>query len=126
MTEAKLELIAWVKKFAWRRRPEPNQYILDGFGGSFYIRFDFDDCDDRPTSLDTCDILVERVTDDDPVAGAICLVNDANKHGIMRFLSALGISQFGDEVKAAYYEMSNPLREESTIPPGPGGKGGTA
>lgn len=111
MTDAKLELISWVKKFAWRKRPEPNQYILDGFGEAFYIRFDFDDCPDTPASLDTCDILVEPVNSDDPVANAICLVSNANKHMIMRFLAALGVHRLGNKAVSAYYEMSNPLRE---------------
>jgi hypothetical protein len=100
MTDKKLALIKWVSQFAWRKRPSQTQYILDGFGAEFYIRFDFDDTESKE-SLDTCDILVEKVNSDDPPASAICLINYANKTGIIRFLKALGLHLIDEKVQAA-------------------------
>jgi hypothetical protein len=104
MTDKKLALIKWVSQFAWRKRPSHTQYILDGFGASFYIRFDFVDCPDAPASWDTCDILIEKVNADDPPASAICLISNTGKSGIVRFLKALGLHLIDEKVQAAVKE----------------------
>lgn len=119
----KQDLIDWIKTFARPKRSRPDQFILDGFGASFYLLLDCTDVEEPeqyPQTIGKCDILVVPVNSDDPPAHSICVVDNANKHGIMRFLAAIGIQRFSDKVKKAFYEGSNPLRcppsEAITVP----------
>lgn len=86
-----------------------DRYILDEFDSEFYLIFDTADDPETPTSIGTVDILIQK-TGESPFDPSIRIVADANMHGVMRVLAALGIQRFNDKVKTAYYQMGNPLR----------------
>jgi hypothetical protein len=111
----KQELVNWIKTFARPKRCHPDEFIVDGFGASFYLLLDCTDVEEpeeNPETVGKCDILIVPVMSDDQPAHSICVVDNASKFGIMRFIAALGISRFDDKVKKAFYSMSSPLREE--------------
>lgn len=102
----------WACRFTRPKRGYPWRRILDGFGADFFIVFDYEDCPEFPNTIGKCDIQIVPLQSDDYLADAITVVSDADRYGVLRFLAALGISRFDDRVKSAYYELSNPLRDQ--------------
>lgn len=107
--KAHKEFIGWIGRFARKRRTEACHYVLDGFNAEFCIVFDCTICTDDPRP-GTCDVLFEPLRGEDPIAQRFRVVANASKHGVMRMLAAIGIAEFSKETKAAFYELSNPLR----------------
>ena len=106
------DLEKWLATFCRKRRTEPRKYVLDGFDGDFCLVFDCEDDPETPEAAGRCDILYEPLPHRSPdyVADRCRIVSNANKHGVMRMLAALGIQRFNEKAKAAYYELANPLR----------------
>lgn len=104
----------WLKTFCRQRRTEKQKYVLDGFSPDFVLVFDCEDDPETTEAATTCDILIERTPHTAPagehVASRFRIVANANKHGVMRMLAAIGIREFPDHVKKAFYELANPLR----------------
>jgi len=107
-----LSLESWVSTFAKRKRPAQHHYLIDGFDHEFYLLFDFDECEEAETK-GTCDILAVLLQPLEAQGTKVTLVSNANKHGIMRLLAALGIHRFNEKVKAAFYSLGGPLRAEA-------------
>lgn len=108
----------WVKRFSRPWRSRPGYLILDCFDINFFLLFDFTDVSEEfPETTGTCDIHVVPISSDDFLSDAIPIVSNADKFGIMRLLSALGVDRFDDKVKAVYYELSNPLRDTTEQAP---------
>jgi len=107
--KAHKDFIGWIGRFARKRRTEACHYVLDGFNAEFCIVFDCTICTDDPRP-GTCDVLFEPLRGDDPIAQRFRVVANASKYGVMRMLAAIGIADFSKETKAAFYELSNPLR----------------
>lgn len=110
------DLKTWLKTFTKKRRTEKDHFVLDAFSADFCIVFDCEDVEDPaefPETVGKCDILFEPLPhrSHDPLADRIPVVSNANKHGVMRMIAALGISRFGDDVKKAFYDLGNPLRK---------------
>lgn len=102
----------WIASFTAKKHADRHKYTIDGFDAEFCIVFDCSlDTDNPELSSKTCDILVERITDSEET---IRLVADANKHQVMRFIAAIGITRMNDKVKKAFYATTQPvLRTES-------------
>jgi hypothetical protein len=105
------ELLTWAKQFTRPVRGRPEHRLLDGFDHEFCLLFDFSEDPETPASKNTCDIRLAPLPTTDVLADAIQLVSNANKHGVMRLLAALGISRFDDRVKKAFYALGSVLRE---------------
>lgn len=102
-----------IATFTRPMRGHPTRLILDGFGADFFILFDTEEDPESPSTIGTVNIAVCPLLADDFLADSICLVMNANKFGVMRFLAAMGISRFDDRVKTAFYQTSNPLRAKA-------------
>jgi hypothetical protein len=97
--------LEFVRQFTRPMRNCPNHLILDGFSGEWYLVFNFEeDPELDPKYHGTCDIHVVPLMADDYLH--LRVVENANKHGVMRFLAALGIQRFDEKTKAAYYAGS--------------------
>jgi len=94
-------------------RGHPTRLILDGFGADFFILFDVEEDPETPASIGTASIAVCPLFADDFIEDSLCLVMNANKFGVMRFLAALGIGRFDDRVKAFYYSFGSVLRTDN-------------
>lgn len=103
-------LMKFVRRFTRPVRRRPHHLLLDSFDHEFCIIFNFETDPETPESIGTCDIEIVPLPSDDILADAFRVVDNANKHGVLRFLAALGIQRFDDRVKSAFYEMTNPLR----------------
>lgn len=122
MNTQKKDLMTWLGSFCRKRRTEKHHFVLDGFDSEFCVVFDCEDVeepDEYPATIGTCDILIEPLPhrSPDPIADRTCIVSNANKHGVIRFLAALGIRRFKKEVKTAFYELGGPLRGEQPEEP---------
>lgn len=96
-------------------RGRPQRLILDDFDTSFFITFDFEENPEDPESVGKCDIGVVPLPCDDILADCVWLIHNANKHGVLRFLAAIGIQRFGEKVKTAFYASTNPLRNSDPV-----------
>jgi len=103
-------LYKFVKTFTRPVRRCPRHLLLDSFDFEFCIVFNFSPSPEDPKADGTCDIHIVPLPSQDVLADGVRLVANANRHGVMRFLAALGIQRFDDKTKAAFYEMTNPLR----------------
>lgn len=86
-------------------------FILDGFDGEFYLRFDVSTDTDDPKPH-ACDILIAKVGES---GYGIRLVRDAKEMGVLRLLFALGISRFSDSTRIAAYEMNGVIRAMEAV-----------
>jgi hypothetical protein len=105
------EFEKWVASFTSRKHLNRQKYTIDRIDPHFCIVLDCShDTDNPELSANTCDIIIERLTEcvsdeEEPLR----LVADADKHGVMRFIAAIGISRFDDKVKSAFYEVTQPV-----------------
>lgn len=101
----------FVKLFCRKMRHQEHKFILDGFDSEFYFIFDCEIDPELPSKYrDTCDILLVPIGSKDSLASAIRIVANANKFGVMRMLTAIGINRFDAKVKKAFYDGLNILR----------------
>ncbi len=107
------KLIDLVKAFTRPLRGRPDHLILDSFDHEYFLIFNFEPDNENPKALGTCDIELVPLLAEDYLAESYRLVADANKHGIMRLLAALGVERFSDKVKEFYYANNNSLRHTS-------------
>lgn len=94
-----------------------HRYIIDGMlhHEDWYIWFDvaLDDDDPKPG---TCDIHIQKCgTPISDAGNGFRMVKNANRHGVLRFLGAIGVSNLPEKARRAYYQFGvmNPLRVES-------------
>ena len=107
--EANDSMPRFLSELGCRRRGD--RFILDGFDNEFYLMFDLSADPENQESIGTVDIYVSEVGEvPSNREGKIRLVQDANRFGVMRMLSAIGIQRFSDATKTAYYKLGNPLR----------------
>lgn len=93
-------------KLGAKKRHYSDSFILDGFCGDFYLRFDCTLCEDDPKE-NTCDVLVHAVNCDD---SGIRVIADAREMHVLCFLFALGISRFSEATRNAAYELNGVIR----------------
>jgi hypothetical protein len=113
MMDEKEQLIAWLKTFARKVRGEPDRFTIDEISSDFYLLLDcttVEEPDEYPETVGKCDIYVVPLNHRDWEAEKLRVVENANKHGIMRFFAALGIDRFPKKVKCAFYETTSILR----------------
>lgn len=103
----------FVRRFTSPVHRYPHALLLDGFDYEFCIAFDFATYKDVPRKPGCCDIAIVPLPCQDIADEGITLIANANKHGVMRLIAALGISRFDDRVKKAFYAMSSPLRADA-------------
>jgi hypothetical protein len=111
--------LEYVRQFTRPMRKHPDRLILDGFGAEFFLVFNFEECPElSPELAGTCDIMLVPLNAEDYLGDAIRVVANANKHGVMRFLAALGIQRFDEKTKAAFYAGNTILRTmPAKVPP---------
>ena len=101
------EFEQWVASFASRKHADRHKYTIDGIDSEFCIVLDCNHDTDQPEIMaKTCDILIEGNCDSEYT---FRLVPDADKHGVMRFIAAIGIARFDDKVKSAFYATTQPV-----------------
>lgn len=100
----------WLRSFTRPMRGHPKQLILDGFSADFFLKFDVEEDQETPESIGTCDIAIVPLMAADQLADAIHLVSNANKYGVLRLLSALGVQRFNEKTKKAFYGSFSVLR----------------
>lgn len=93
-------------------RGHPTRLILDGFCADFFILFDVEEDPETPSTIGTVNIAVCRLLADDFLADSLCLVMNADKFGVMRFLAAIGIQRFDEKTKAWFYSLGSVLRTD--------------
>lgn len=94
------------------------RYIIDGLLNykNWYIWFDAElDADDPKPG--TCDIHTQKCdTATDDFDSGICVVANANRHGVLRFLGAIGVNNLPEKARKAYYDANliiKPAKKES-------------
>lgn len=95
------------------RPKERMMWVLDGFSPDCFLAFDLQPCPEQPDEIGTVDLFVAKpgshpLESDD----RILVASNLKRHGVMRFLFAMGVSQFSDETKKALYGMTNILRSQ--------------
>lgn len=83
-----------------RVRGNEDNFILDGFDGEFYLRFDASDDPERPETIGTCNIMVCRPGESpNESSHQICLMSDCTRYIVLDFLLTLGASRFNPKTR---------------------------
>ncbi|TWU67282.1 hypothetical protein V7x_28560 [Crateriforma conspicua] len=95
------------------RPKERMLWVLDGFSADCYLAFDLQPDPEQPDEIGTVDLYVAKpgshpMDSEDRLRVAVNL----RRHGVMRFLFAMGVSQFGEKTKKALHEMNHVLRTQ--------------
>ena len=112
-----LSAIAKMEKFlreigASQSRPkERMMWVLDGFSSDCFLAFDLQPDPERPEEAGTVDLYVAK-PGSHPLESEdrLRVASSLRRHGVMRFLFAMGVNQFSDKTKKALYGMSGSLR----------------
>ena len=92
---------------------ERMMWVLDGFSCECFLAFDLQPDPEQPDEVGTVDLYVAK-PGSHPLDSEERLRVAANlrRHGVMRFLFAMGVNQFSDKTKKALYGMNNVLRSQ--------------
>lgn len=104
-------VVALLKAMGCRERNTSlsRYFILDGFDNEFYLVFDASEDEEEPSSKGKVDILVAHIgSHPHDSESKMRVVTNASKQGIMRFMFAIGVSRFDEQVRKALY--ASPLR----------------
>lgn len=91
-------------------RKQGTDYILDGFSGEMYLRFDAAEDTDQPDLTGTVDIHVV-LPGNTPCEG-IRVVADCTRHKVMRFLFAIDVERFSEQTRKFLYESNSVIRTQ--------------
>lgn len=91
-------------------RRRGTDYILDGFSGEFYLRFDAAEDTDQPDLNGTVDIHV--VPPGLLPHEGIRVATNCARHKVMRFMFALGVDRFRGETRKFLYESNSVIRTQ--------------
>lgn len=98
---------------AWPK--ERMLWVLDEFSADCYLVFDLQPCPELPEHVGTVDLFLARpLSLPHDSETRILAASNLKRHGVMRFLFAMGICQFNEKTRKALYAMSNPLRTGSS------------
>lgn len=95
------------------RPKERMMWVLDGFSSDCFIAFDLQPDPEQPDEVGTVDLYVAK-PGSHPLESEdrLRVASNLRRHGVMRFLFAMGVDQFSDETKKALYGMNNVLRAQ--------------
>lgn len=95
-----------------------NRFIIDEMthGEDWYLWFNAE-LDDNNPKPGTCDIYIQE--DGTPPSFddcGFCVVKDANWYGVLRFLTAIGVSNLPEKSRVAYYAANLAIKPTRTEP----------
>jgi hypothetical protein len=92
---------------------ERMMWVLDGFNCECFLALDLQPDPEQPDEVGTVDLYVAK-PGSHPLESEdrLRVATNLRRHGVMRFLFAMGVDQFSDKTKKALYGMNNVLRSQ--------------
>jgi hypothetical protein len=104
----------WIASFTTRKHVDRHKYTIDRIDSEFCIVLDCSVDEDAPElSATTCDILIEPRCESDE---SVRVVANVDRHGVMAFIGAIGLTRFNERVQSAYHELMRSLLRSDIQP----------